>query len=180
MASRLPALPLFLLIFIRILSFSLPAFAQSSPAVADFSDCFSGNESVKLSVSTVYAQIAENDNLGKHLNLTVLGQSPQEIIGLANGSGSLGPSHTPLTSSFFPHHPSSHSVHHHRCPHLHSLAEQHLFLLLTPSTLPAQYQRLRLLSSTGRTLRIFVSHTIELEQGTLDPSNTSPRGRLAQ
>jgi hypothetical protein len=72
---------------------SLP-FVAASPAVAQFDDCFSGNSSLKATVSTVYAQITDSGPLGRHLNLTVLGQSPQQIVGLANDSHSLGVSST--------------------------------------------------------------------------------------
>ncbi|KZV76013.1 hypothetical protein PENSPDRAFT_623379 [Peniophora sp. CONT] len=77
---------------------SLPL-GHASPTEPIFTDCFSGNNSLKLSVSTVYAQIADNAALGHHLNLTVIGQSPQEIIGLANGSQALGTSSTLFTTT---------------------------------------------------------------------------------
>ena len=65
---------------------------HASPTEPIFTDCFAGNNSLKLSVSTIYAQIADNAVLGHHLNLTVIGESPQQIVGLANGSQALGTS----------------------------------------------------------------------------------------
>ncbi|VDB97107.1 unnamed protein product [Peniophora sp. CBMAI 1063] len=62
---------------------------HASPTEPIFTDCFAGNDSLKLSVSTVYAQISDNSALGHHLNLTVIGETPQSIIGLANGSQAL-------------------------------------------------------------------------------------------
>ncbi|KAI0265161.1 hypothetical protein BC834DRAFT_825410 [Gloeopeniophorella convolvens] len=67
----------------------LVAGAAAQPAVPRFSDCFSGNASLKLNISTVYAQVTTSDSLGRHLNLTVLGTSPQVIQGTANGSSDL-------------------------------------------------------------------------------------------
>lgn len=68
-------------------------------AIPRFTDCFSGNVSLKLNVSTVYAQITTSQSLGKQLNITVLGQSPQVIEGAANGSSDLGASPLILSSS---------------------------------------------------------------------------------
>ncbi|OCH94267.1 hypothetical protein OBBRIDRAFT_723169 [Obba rivulosa] len=66
-----------------VLSFSLcrliPALAQ--PAVLQYSDCFSGsNDSVKLNISTVYAQLLQDEFGGPRLNFTVLGETPQVIV----------------------------------------------------------------------------------------------------
>ena len=63
----------------------------ADPATIPFQDCFDPSESIsqKFNVSTVYAQVLHNDEWGKYLNLTVVGTSPQEILGLANGSSSL-------------------------------------------------------------------------------------------
>lgn len=82
------------------LAFLFP-FALAQVATPRFGDCFSGNPSLKLNVSTIYAQITNSQSFGRQLNLTVLGQSPQPIQGTANGSSDLGSSHlTPLTSPF--------------------------------------------------------------------------------
>lgn len=90
MRSLLPTL-LGLNIGLLVFLATLPV-GNASPAEPTFTDCFSGNNSLKLSVQTIYAQIADNTALGHHLNLTVIGQSPQEIVGLANGSQALGTS----------------------------------------------------------------------------------------
>ncbi|KAI0291695.1 hypothetical protein BC826DRAFT_1105831 [Russula brevipes] len=64
--------------------------AGAQVATPRFSDCFSGgNASLKLNISTVYAQITTSESLGRHLNITILGQSPQIIQGTANGSSDL-------------------------------------------------------------------------------------------
>ncbi|KAG5725684.1 hypothetical protein E4T56_gene7346 [Termitomyces sp. T112] len=64
---------------------------RSDPAVARFTECFDEDSNVgqRLQISTVYAQVLENNNLGNFLNLTVLGSSPQQILGFTNTSGSL-------------------------------------------------------------------------------------------
>lgn len=59
-------------------------------AIPRSSDCFTGNASLKLDVSTIYAQITTSEALGRHLNLVLLGQSPQVIQGTSNGSSDLG------------------------------------------------------------------------------------------
>jgi len=70
--------------------------ALAQVATPRFTDCFTGNVSLKLNVSTVYAQITTSQSFGRHLNITVLGQSPQVIQGTANGSSDLGASHLSL------------------------------------------------------------------------------------
>jgi hypothetical protein len=77
----------FLLLIFSTLLFS-PALAQV--AIPRFIDCFTGNAALKLNISTVYAQITTSESLGRHLNLTLLGNSPQVIEGTANGSSDLG------------------------------------------------------------------------------------------
>jgi hypothetical protein len=76
--------PLFALLFSQI---------SAQIAIPYTSDCFTGNDSLKLNVTTVYAQIATSKSLGRHLSLVVLGQSPQVIQGMVNGSTDLGVSH---------------------------------------------------------------------------------------
>ncbi|KAH9173446.1 hypothetical protein EDB89DRAFT_2113969 [Lactarius sanguifluus] len=73
--------PLFSLLFSEI---------SAQVAIPRSSDCFTGDASLKLDVSTVYAQVTTSESLGKHLNLVLLGQSPQIIQGTANGSSDLG------------------------------------------------------------------------------------------
>jgi hypothetical protein len=56
-----------------------------------FKDCFSGNtteRALKLNVTAVYAQILNKGTSNAHLNLTLLGESGQQILG--EGSGKLG------------------------------------------------------------------------------------------
>ncbi|KAJ6587795.1 hypothetical protein B0H10DRAFT_1831452 [Mycena sp. CBHHK59/15] len=70
-----------------LLLLALPVFAD--PASLPFDDCFSGNESAKLTVSQVYGQVLRSKQLGTYLNLTVIGDSPEEIFGFTNSSSSL-------------------------------------------------------------------------------------------
>jgi hypothetical protein len=69
----------------------LPRLVCADPATLAFKDCFDNATSTaqKLNVSTVYAQVLENNDLGQYLDLTVLGSSPQQIFGMTNTSGSL-------------------------------------------------------------------------------------------
>ncbi|KAI6100227.1 hypothetical protein F5141DRAFT_325682 [Pisolithus sp. B1] len=62
------------------LLFILPLAVSAQPATLPFNDCFTGSLSQKMSVDTVYSQIVD----GQHLNLTVLGETAQQIIGDAN------------------------------------------------------------------------------------------------
>lgn len=66
------------------LLFSVSVLGQ--PATLDFQDCFAGNVTQKLHVSTVYAQL-EGDVA---LNLTVIGYSNLPIVGRSNTSSKLG------------------------------------------------------------------------------------------
>lgn len=72
---------------------SLSNLVVAQPANLQFSDCFSGNDSLKLQISDVYAQLLHGDPQGAHLNFTLIGQTPQEIINApdyvngANGTG---------------------------------------------------------------------------------------------
>ena len=84
-----PMSPPLLFLFISLLFSN----ALAQVATPRFTDCFSGNASLKLNVSTVYAQITTSQSLGRQLNITVLGQSPQIIQGTSNGSSDLGASH---------------------------------------------------------------------------------------
>jgi hypothetical protein len=82
------------------LAFLFPI-ALAQVATPRFGDCFSGNTSLKLNVSTIYAQITTSQSFGTLLNITVLGQSPQPIQGTANGSSDLGASSpSPFSVSF--------------------------------------------------------------------------------
>lgn len=55
-------------------------FVVAQPANIQYSDCFSGNDSLKLQISDVYAQLVPGGPLGTHLNFTLIGQTPQPII----------------------------------------------------------------------------------------------------
>jgi hypothetical protein len=59
----------------------------AQPAPLQFSDCFSGsNTDQKLNVSNVYAQLIPEASGKARLNLTVLGETPQTILGASNGT----------------------------------------------------------------------------------------------
>ena len=81
------------LLFLLFLFSFLFSEISAQIAIPRSSDCFTGNASLKLDVSTVYAQVTTSESLGKHLNLVLLGQSPQVIQGTANGSTDLGVCH---------------------------------------------------------------------------------------
>ncbi|TCD63482.1 hypothetical protein EIP91_005364 [Steccherinum ochraceum] len=57
------------------------SYVNSQPAPISFQDCFTGNVSQKLNVSTIYAQFFEHTSRGPYFNLTLLGESPQAVIG---------------------------------------------------------------------------------------------------
>lgn len=88
--------PSLFLFFLSLFSF-LFTNVVAQVAIPHFSDCFSGNQSLKLNISTVYAQITTSPSLGRHLNITLLGQSPLPIEGTANTSSDLGASHCLLS-----------------------------------------------------------------------------------
>jgi len=73
-------------LFALFLSLLFSGSVLSQPATLDFQDCFSGNVTQKLNVSTVYAQIDGNTAL----NLTVIGYSDIPIVGRSNSSTKLG------------------------------------------------------------------------------------------
>lgn len=62
-------------IFIFILS---PVVAE--PATLPFTDCFSGDVSHKLQITTVYGQTLSN----RYLNFTLIGNSPVQIVSANN------------------------------------------------------------------------------------------------
>lgn len=74
-----------------VLLFLLPH-VLADPATVQYSDCFDEDSSLtqKFTINTIYAQVFENEEFGKHLNLTVLGEAPQDIQGFTNTSISLG------------------------------------------------------------------------------------------
>lgn len=91
--------PLQMLFSFSFLSlFFLSALAQ--PAVLQFDDCFSGdNTTQKLSISTVYAQLFPQDDGRAFLNFTVLGTTPEVIV---EASDSSEPVASQLASFRFP------------------------------------------------------------------------------
>ncbi|KAJ7937049.1 hypothetical protein B0H13DRAFT_2261477 [Mycena leptocephala] len=82
--GRLPA-PMRLALFSLLFAGS----ALADPASIPFEDCFSGNDSMKLTVDEVYGQVLTSSELGTYLNLTVIGNSPQDILGFTDSSSSL-------------------------------------------------------------------------------------------
>jgi len=88
--SIMPSLPFPFIFFLLALLSILSQNAVAQVAIPRFTDCFSGSASNKLNISTVYAQITTSEPLGTHLNITLLGQSPETIQGSANGSSDLG------------------------------------------------------------------------------------------
>jgi hypothetical protein len=88
MSSLFSRLPPTITAALLCLLLALPVFAD--PASLSFVDCFSGNASAKLAVSDVYGQVLDSAELGRYLNLTVIGTSPQDIFGFTNLSSSLG------------------------------------------------------------------------------------------
>lgn len=79
-----------LLCFLALFASLLTLVAADAVAVP-FTDCFDEPDSLpqKLAVDTVFAQVLRNDNLGRYLNLTVLGTTPKDIVGMLNTSSSL-------------------------------------------------------------------------------------------
>lgn len=78
------------LALLLVLLYSHKVTAQ--PATLSFTDCTSGNAidpSQKINVSTVYGQIVTNEILGRHLNLTVIGNTGQDILPISNETGLL-------------------------------------------------------------------------------------------
>ncbi|TFK28920.1 hypothetical protein FA15DRAFT_611002 [Coprinopsis marcescibilis] len=66
--------------------------ARADPAVVPFRDCRddrSENDENRFNISSIYAQVLKDSDEQHYLNLTVLGSSPLEIVGLTNSSSSL-------------------------------------------------------------------------------------------
>ncbi|KAF8961094.1 hypothetical protein BDZ97DRAFT_1940150 [Flammula alnicola] len=84
MRASLPSTLLSLIILLLPSTFA-------DPASIPFQDCFDETQGVdqKFNVSTVYAQVLHNEEWGRYLNLTVLGTSPKDIVGMDNTSSSL-------------------------------------------------------------------------------------------
>ena len=72
-----------------LLWLTLQGWAQ--PATLPFTDCASGEiPSQQINISTIYGQILEDGTFGRHLNLTLIGQSGEEIIPVSTETGLLG------------------------------------------------------------------------------------------
>lgn len=87
--SSLPLTSLTISSFLSLLSF-LATSALAQPASLPFSECTAGNAvspAAKINVTTVYGQIVTDDILGRHLNLTVIGVTGQDIIPISNDTG---------------------------------------------------------------------------------------------
>ncbi|KIJ69865.1 hypothetical protein HYDPIDRAFT_77695 [Hydnomerulius pinastri MD-312] len=84
-----------LLTLLLLLCLTHPVFSQ--PATLAFNDCFSGDDSRKLSVDTVYSQIIN----GQTLNITVLGQAASQIVGSGTNLATLFTEATTLTINTF-------------------------------------------------------------------------------
>ncbi|KAF8343734.1 hypothetical protein F5887DRAFT_1272420 [Amanita rubescens] len=62
----------------------------ADPATLEFTNCSqSSSSSQPLNITNVYAQILPSDTLGAYMNLTMIGESSQEIVGFSNTSSSL-------------------------------------------------------------------------------------------
>lgn len=74
-----------------ILFLVLPSTVLADPATVPFVDCFDdeSNADQRFTVNTVYAQVFQNEEWGNYLNLTVIGDSPRQIVGRDNASMNL-------------------------------------------------------------------------------------------
>jgi hypothetical protein len=86
--SRLPFI-IFRIAFVVSLVFTRSVLSLQ-PATLPFHDCFTGNVTQKLNISTVYAQVVGDGNVDSHLNLTVFGTAGLPIMGSSNDSLNLG------------------------------------------------------------------------------------------
>jgi hypothetical protein len=125
-------------------------------------DCFSGNatgRATKLNVTSVYAQILDKGTSNAHLNLTLLGQTGQNISG--EGGGNLGKQTSASWLSSIRIHILSLSdpIYDLRNPYLRDMAEQ-ICLLRHPSTAFAADQLVsQLLPHPARALRALLVHS---------------------
>jgi hypothetical protein len=85
---RLPFI-IFRIAFVVSLCFTRSVLSLQ-PATLPFHDCFSGNVTQKLNISTIYAQVVDDGNVDSHLNLTVFGTTNLPIMGSSNDSLNLG------------------------------------------------------------------------------------------
>src|SRR3984957_20568352 len=133
-----------LMTLLAILSISISlrdlASVLAQPAPLPFQDCFSGNDSFKLNVSTVYGQILSIGQTERYLNLTVFGESAQSITGFSNESTSLGIFYH-LSNLQYLIFNSSYSLHHDIRPHLEHLYGQLVLLRFSTPTIPIACNR---------------------------------------
>lgn len=152
----------------------------AQPAMAPFTDCFSGNDSQKMTVSTVYAQILEDPSAGRQLNLTLLGSTDQEIDGISDDSGTnLGELHNQrahdlkmLNSTL------SDALYHDFHLNFRNMDVQRLSLQLTTRAYSKRTNdQWHQLCSTRRTMGTFHLRTSQLEPRTYDPHHLCPSRR---
>jgi len=141
----------------------------AEPATLPFNDCFSGDTSHKLQISTVYGQILTD----RYLNLTILGNTSIQIVS-ANNNTNEPVASTCLPNSFiFPRIASrygfadpadsllSYALHDHRPTHVQRMEQRILLLRHTSPSFttsrPGRGFQQQLLSPNVRTLRILDS-----------------------
>lgn len=115
----------------------------AEPATLPFTDCFSGNPSHKVQVSTVYGQTLSN----RYLNFTIIGDTPIDIISASNDTNEPVASACHLNSfnvpgcgfadlvDYFPSDP----FHDHRPTHIQRMGQWILLLCHSPSPVPAPH-----------------------------------------
>jgi len=68
----------------------------ADPATLEFTNCSqSSSTSQQFNITNVYAQILPSDTFSTYMNVTLIGESAQEIVGFSNTSSSLCMSHSP-------------------------------------------------------------------------------------
>lgn len=105
----------------------LPSHVVADPATVPFQNCFdpgSNSSHWRFNVSTIYAQVLQDEVWGHYLNLTVLGESPEDILGLTNTSSSLGEWFSCKTHFVSPIFFSSDFVHNYISPHAKRMVKQ--------------------------------------------------------
>lgn len=70
----------------------LAHFTLADPATLRFSDCAASNADVsrKFNVETVYGQVSTDGNNSSYLDLVVIGNTPETIVGYYDGGTKLG------------------------------------------------------------------------------------------
>ena len=170
-------------------SFFILAFSSvaAEPATLPFTDCFTGNASSKMQVSTVYGQTLSD----RYLNFTIIGDTPVGIVSASNNTNA------PVASACHPNsfislqcclsgpvllilwYFSSYPFHDHQPTHVQCMEQWILLLRHTSSpvspSLPRCGFRRHLLSLEPRSLRIL--HHFEVSGGlrTRHIQHPSPR-----